>query len=200
MLDTARATTIERGRNPQPNDLVALRAQAKPFPTKVSVLGYVERSQNGRSVATSEPKDYLCDVEMDFQPTVTVQRPFAYLIPPGHDRVVDVLKAHGIALETYAQPVKHEVEIEKVDQVTRSRRAFEGHQTLDVTVHPSRSESRVLPAGTTIVKTAQSLGTLAVYLLEPRADDSLATWNYFDDEVATGKDFPVLKVRQPIVE
>src|SRR5439155_22351782 len=38
------------------------------------------------------------------------------------------------------------------------------------------------------------LRTLAGLLLEPRSEDSLATWNYFDTGLANGGDFPVLRL------
>ncbi len=45
-----------------------------------------------------------------------------------------------------------------------------------------------------MVPTAQPLGDLAVYLLEPRSEDGLATWNFFDAELTVGGDFPVLRL------
>ena len=39
----------------------------------------------------------------------------------------------------------------------------------------------MVTAGTLVVRTAQPLGNLAVYLLEPRSEDGLATWNFFDE-------------------
>ena len=45
-----------------------------------------------------------------------------------------------------------------------------------------------------MVRTAQPLGALAVDLLEPLSSDGLATWNFFDDELKVGDDFPVLRL------
>ena len=36
------------------------------------------------------------------------------------------------------------------------------------------------PAGAVVVRTAQPLGSLAAYLLEPESDDGLFVWNFFD--------------------
>ena len=49
-----------------------------------------------------------------------------------------------------------------------------------------------------IVRTAQPLGTLAVYLLEPESEDGLAAWNFFDDHISPGSVFPVLRVRSAV--
>ncbi len=54
----------------------------------------------------------------------------------------------------------------------------------------------MVPAGTLVVRTAQPLGTLAVYLLEPRSEDGLAAWNFFDADLKAGGDFPVTAADQ----
>jgi hypothetical protein len=36
------------------------------------------------------------------------------------------------------------------------------------------------PAGTLVVRTAQPLGNLIAYLLEPQSNDGLVVWNFFD--------------------
>ena len=41
-------------------------------------------------------------------------------------------------------------------------------------------ETKLFPAGTPIISTAQPLGGLAAYLLEPESDDGLLVWNFFD--------------------
>ena len=45
-----------------------------------------------------------------------------------------------------------------------------------------------------IVRTGQALGNLVVYLLEPQSEDGLTAWNFLDDHVEEGKDFPILRV------
>jgi dipeptidyl-peptidase-4 len=61
----------------------------------------------------------------------------------------------------------------------------------------SRDESRRVPAGTLLVRTAQPLGTLASYLLEPESEDSLATWNFFDRTLRADRLFPVFRLLAP---
>ena len=41
-------------------------------------------------------------------------------------------------------------------------------------------EKREFPRGTLIIRTAQPLGNVAAYLLEPESDDGLVVWNFFD--------------------
>jgi hypothetical protein len=36
------------------------------------------------------------------------------------------------------------------------------------------------PSGTLVIRTAQPLGNLIAYLLEPQSNDGLVVWNFFD--------------------
>jgi hypothetical protein len=77
--------------------------------------------------------------------------------------------------------------------MSRSRRIFQGHYESRVWGRWS-TDRRALPTGTLIVPTAQSLGVLAAYLLEPESDDGLVTWNTLDAELHRGAEFPVIRV------
>ncbi len=197
LLEDARRTTVIAGRRDGEGDLVAIRSRAQAFPGKTTILGFVERSVDGRNVATGEPKDYPCDVELDFVPTREVRRPFAYLVPPQYAKAVEILRAHGISCETVNNATDLDVEAEMIGKFARAERTAEGHQTIDITESSTATAKKTIPAGTIVVRTQQPLGTLALYLLEPRSDDNLATWNFFDDAIAAGKEFPVLKVTKP---
>ncbi len=198
LLDSARRDAIAAGLDPRADDRVAIRTRPRALPGKVDVLGFVERAQGGRAVATDEPRDYPCDLEVDFVPALAVPRPFAYLIPPGRDDALAVLRGHGIRFEVSKGPDRREVEVERVDAFSRSRRPFEGHQLVEVIGSTARLEARDLPAGTALVPTAQPLGSLAVCLLEPRSEDGLLTWGHFADCLGDRKDYPVVRlVRRP---
>ena len=188
LLEQARRTTTEA-----PAPRVAIRSRPRALPTKFPVLGFVERVEGGRSVSNGEPKDYLCSVEEDFEPTLEVRRPAAYLIPSNQTKAIEVLQAHGIKVDRLEKPESRAVTIDRIDAITRSNRVFEGHRLLEVTAATSRTEVQECPAGMLVVPTAQPLGSLAVYLLEPRSDDGLATWGFFDAEAAPGRDFPIWK-------
>ncbi len=200
LLDDARRTTVEAGRDPRPEDRVAIRSEARTFPGKATVLGFVEREEGGKTVATDRPKDYACDLEQDFVPTLEVPRPFAYLIPREYARAVETIRAHGIRAEALDGDTLLDVEVEAIIAFDRSRTPTEGHETIQVRSSKTTRLARTVPAGTIVVRTSQPLGTLAVYLLEPRSDDGLATWNFFDDALADGRnrDFPVARITRRI--
>ena len=197
VLGEARQATIAAGLDPKATDVASIRSKAAAFPGKEVVFGFVEKVEDGKTVATAEPRDYDCVVEHNFVSTLDVPRPYAYLIPPGFDKAIDVLKAHGIAVETLDKPTTLEVQVDKIDAFTRANRAFEKHRTLDVTATTPRTETRTPPAGTTLIRTGQPLGSLLIYLVEARSDDGLVTWNYLDDAIVVGQDYPIVKLPRP---
>lgn len=190
LLAAARATAEQA----DPARRVAIRSKPRALPEPVTILGFVERREGNRSVATGEPKDYPCAVEGDFEPTVVVPRPAAYVVPPDQARVIDLLQAHGLKLERLAAPARRRVTVDRLDALTRSARAFEKHNLVDVTATTAHAEDRDLPAGTVLVPTAQPLGNLATYLLEARSDDGVAAWGLLAEDLAPGRDFPVGKL------
>jgi hypothetical protein len=70
------------------------------------------------------------------------------------------------------------------------------HQTVSLEATAARHNC-TLPAGSTLISTAQPLGTLALYLLEPMSEDGLATWNFFDGQLEVGREFPVVRLVSP---
>ena len=172
---------------------VPIRSRAKASDKPVTVLGYVERDENGRRAKTDTPKDYSLQLMNEFEATESVSRPFAYLVPPSASEAIANLKRHGLDLQELREDIELDVEIYKIDAIDESPRRFEGHNMVELKTSVRRVAQKV-PAGTLMVRTAQPLGALAVYLLEPRSEDGLAAWNFFDAELNAGGDFPVLRM------
>ena len=75
---------------------------------------------------------------------------------------------------------------------------FQGHYMTRIS-GKFETVSRTFPKGTWLVRTAQPLGNLAAYLLEPQSNDGLVIWNFFDRYLVKqwGSDFnpyPVFKL------
>ena len=191
--DAAKAETIAAGANPQPDDCVGIRLRRAAFNELAIVKGYVMEPVEGRRPRpTDEPKDYRVVHVGRFEATVSVRRPYAYVIPPGLGNVVDKLRQHGIEVTSFEG--KAGVEIYTITRIDRAERAFQDHHILTLDVE-AQNMVRLFPPGSTLVRTAQPLGTLAVLLLEPRASDSLATWNFLDEHIGVGKEYPIACVR-----
>jgi dipeptidyl-peptidase 4 len=197
VLREARDATVAAGRRPGPSDLIAIRSEARAFPDPVTVLGFVEEDRDGSRVATDRPRDYREELVQDFAPTASVRRPFAYVVPARYRSVIDTLQRHGLEMLELREDLELDLEVYRIDAVHRADQQFEGHRTLSVEATP-RPHSQRVNAGTIVVRTAQPLGSLAVYLLEPSSDDGLCTWNFFDAGLEPGSDFPVARLLEPV--
>jgi dipeptidyl aminopeptidase/acylaminoacyl peptidase len=190
----AAGRTVSSAEQAKNVDLV-LRQQPAPFGRPVNILGFVEEKQGDRRVPTTKPRDYEAVYMGGVEPTLTVRRPYAYLFPATLTQIVENLQRHGIEVEELREDIELDVEVYKTDGIARAPE-FQKHKL--VTLQASmRNDRRRLPAGTILVRTAQPLGNLAAYLLEPQAADGLATWNFFDAVLAQDQDFPVLRLPLP---
>ena len=192
--ELARTETVAAGEHPQPDDLVGLRHRMAAFPQPLTLHGWeYETGEDGRRRRTDLAQDYTVVHLGRFEPTVSVRRPYAYVLEPGLDAVVEKLRQHGVVVEPFSGEVR--VESYRITTLKRARRAYQGHRTLNLDVEASDAEL-TLPEGSTLVRLAQPLGNLIVYLLEPRSTDGLAAWNFLDDRIEEGGVFPIHRIRR----
>ncbi|MFZ4573235.1 MAG: M14 family metallopeptidase [Phycisphaerales bacterium] len=186
---------VLRGQLTNDDDRVAIRTRAAARSEKSMILGYVEETIDGRSRSTGVPTEYPVDVMDAFEATESVSRPLMYAIPadPALDGVIATLRMHGLRMETLDREFTAKIEEYTVTGVAPASREFQGHVLVNCEVSGT-AERRTLTKGTVLVTTAQPLGHLAVALLEPRAEDSLAVWNAFDAWMKPGAKYPVLRV------
>lgn len=194
-----RRAVIEAGANPQPSDVICLRHEIAASNQPATILGYEmeQREGRGRPRPTKVEKDYKVVHRDHYISTLSVARPYAYIIPPpetttGMNKIIDKLRQHGIEVQSFEGEAI--CEVYTITNVTRAEREFQGHRIV-----LADAEAKVIrksfPAGSFIVYTAQPLGTLLVYLLEPQSSDGLTAWNFFDDYLSPGSAFPISRVR-----
>lgn len=197
LLHAADERTMKAGTKPTAEDKVTLLYKEVPWTSRFDALGFVEEQKDGRRVSTGQPRDYPVFYVGRCEPTLQVNRPFAYLVPAEFGAVAEKLTQHGITVEMLKDGADLPLEVYRIDKVTRSTNPFQTHRLVTVQA-AARPEKQSVPAGTMLVRTAQPLGSLAAYLLEPQAEDGLCTWGFFDTRLAEGKDFPVMRVPQPV--
>jgi hypothetical protein len=127
--------------------------------------------------------------------TSTLDRvpPAAYVIGPDNQAVVTLLRLHGIRVDRSDSAWTGRGESFVIDSIISNSRIFQGHHEVRLKGHWERG-LQSLPAGSFIVSTAQALGPLIVYLLEPESDDGVATWNFFDAHMQKGSKYPVRRI------
>ncbi len=185
---------------PPPQIGVEYEMRALPNPVEI-LVGEVSKVPNPRSghEMTAMVEAKATPVKMlDFGTFVairTVGAAHAYLLAPepGLRAAVECLQVHGVTLEELTAPLTAEVESFTIETVSRAARAAQGHREVRLKGRFAK-EMRTFPTGSLLVRTAQPLGTLAAYLLEPESDDGLVTWNYFDAYVGAGRTYPVFKM------
>lgn len=171
----------------------------KPLPKQVEILvGEVEKIKNPRSgkemtaMIEDKYKPMLMDDVGMFEAVRSVKAPRAYLFDRD-DRIVEKLRQHGIVVEELTGDLETGVEAFKVESFEKAKRPFQGHNEVKIK-GAYATETVKFPAGTFVVRSAQPLGRLVFYLLEPTSDDGLVTWNFFDANLDSAKALPIYKL------
>jgi hypothetical protein len=180
---------------------VAFTLKALPNPVDV-LVGAIDTTPNPRSGKPMRVmrEDVALPTRMTvydrFSATASRQVPREYIVQGSStlvDSVARALAAHGIRTSRLETASRRTADVFVIDRITHAERPFQGHRETSVT---GRFERRAIeiPSGSLVVSSDQKLGRLVFYLLEPESNDSLATWNLIDGELASGKVYPVLKV------
>ena len=110
-----------------------------------------------------------------FTATRMVRMPRGYAVAAADSALVTLLRTHGLRVERVESSREMDIERFVADSTVVAPLPFQGHRLVRVEGR-WRAEHGVLDAGSYVVPTAQPLGVLAVYLLEPESDDGVVAW------------------------
>jgi hypothetical protein len=133
-------------------------------------------------------------LDTTFESTESERVPSAYYVPASLASVIDRLRTHGIRMERLDQPLTVSLEEFRIATTQAAAQVFEKHQERSVTGQYEPVE-RTIPAGTYRIPMNQPLARLAFYLLEPRSNDGLLTWNFLDDALKNSSTYPITRTR-----
>jgi zinc carboxypeptidase len=120
--------------------------------------------------------------------------PAGYIIPQRLHEIVELLRRHNVVVESLTKRWRTAANLFRIDSVV-VQPLFEGHRTVQVEGRwRSESFDTTLVPGWYLVRTDQSLGVLASYLLEPASEDGVLTWNLLDRELSAGATYPILRL------
>jgi len=206
MVAEADQRTVRKGLTPADSDMFGVEYELRPLDEPVTIHGYeteiIERPGTYPELKrTDRKKTYTVPYYADYVVKRSVRFPFAYLLPAADAEVVAKLLQHGIAVEKFEAPAKLEVQTFLPKEIKGSERLYQGHR-MNTVKGEYITETREFPAGTVLVRTAQPLGDLAVYLLEPESDDGFLVWNFFDRSIVAQwgrgyQAYPVFKLLTP---
>lgn len=116
----------------------------------------------------------------NFEPSVTVTKPIAYVIPKAWDKVITLLKLNNVVLKQLTADVKLDLDMYYIGEMKTTTRPYEGHyqhSAVNLTAIPQKVQ---FYAGDYVVYVNQPTNRYIVETLEPQAIDSFFNWNFFD--------------------
>ena len=115
-----------------------------------------------------------------YNPKDSIAIPSYYLVRGQERKIIEQLAANGIVIETLKEVKKLRVKAQVVRSFDAISKPYEGHY-----MHPSKEIERVeqwitFRPGDVLISTKQIGGQFLHSVLQPEAEDSYFTWNYFD--------------------
>lgn len=115
-----------------------------------------------------------------FVPTVTVQKPKAYLIPQAWWPVIERLKMNKVVMKRLEKDQTMSVEAYRIESYQTSPRAYEGHYPhTDVKVS-SKTQEIHFRKGDYYIECNQDKNRYIIETLEPTSPEGFFAWNFFD--------------------
>ncbi|WP_162055192.1 M14 family zinc carboxypeptidase [Pontibacter pamirensis] len=185
-------------------EIGALRAQAKQetlqqqkFPldwkldtTKISqipFLGYEAKYKPSEVSGIDRlyydrkaPYNKMINYYDEFVPTVTVEKPVAYIIPQAWGEVIERLKVDKVQLQQLKKDTTLTLETYYITDYKTGQRPYEGHYLHSDVQVEKRNIPRQFFKGDYVVYLNQPANRFVVEVLEPQAVDSYFNWNFFD--------------------
>jgi len=156
--------------NPELNDFLGKEYTNQT--DKLTRINYI--NWNGKSKAYQDLPTFW-----QRKAKVVVDVPKAFYLSSEHLTVIERLKNQGIEMEVLANATKLSATEFSAKDPEFGKVPFEGHLTVKAQF-AQQAVQVVLPSGSIKVKTDQTLGRLAVALLDPRAPDSYFAWGFFN--------------------
>lgn len=128
----------------------------------------------------SKPFEKLVPFYNQFDPTNSVEKPRAYVIPQAYWRVIARLKANNVTLHAVQSDTSLMVSVYHIDSTHTIQQPFEGHYMHYGTAAHKTQEKVQLRKGDYIVPVQQAGIRYIIEALEPEATDSFFNWNFFD--------------------
>jgi hypothetical protein len=154
-----------------------------------------------RVIFGTKPLELTVPLYNDFRVKNSVAPPLYYIVPVQWTNVIELLRAHGLTVQTLKEPTTIDVESYRFVDVKWAGAPFEGRLMPSFKVELVR-EQRTFPAGSVIVPLAQEGAKVAINLLEPEAPDSLVHWGFFNatfEQKEYGEDYVVEKLAREML-
>ena len=115
-----------------------------------------------------------------FEPSLTVTKPIAYVIPKAWDKVIDLLKLNKVQMKQLATDSKLNLQMYYIGEMKTATRPYEGHYPHSAVNLTPIVQQVQFYEGDYVVYVNQANNRYIVETLEPQAIDSFFNWNFFD--------------------
>jgi len=112
-----------------------------------------------------------------------VELPIAYIIPVEYQEVQNIIKSHGIEYMICKEVIDVDIETYKFSNQKWGDSSFEACQNLRSFNMVDIQTTQRFEAGAMVIRVKQRALKVLVYLLEPKADNSLVSWGYFNSSM-----------------
>ncbi len=109
-----------------------------------------------------------------------VDIPEAYVLPQSYKHLADLMRMHGVEIETLQSDKVLSVDQYKILDLKIGNTPYEGHYLHSDVIVEKNSTQVEYKKGDFIISTNQDAIQYIVHVLEPQAKDSFFAWNYFD--------------------
>lgn len=114
-----------------------------------------------------------------FNPSLTVEKPAAYILPAAWENVIERLQINGVEMHPLTRDLEIETETYFIGDY-KTRNAWEGHAFHFGIQLEKRTMRRTFHKGDLVIRTNQPANRYLMETLEPNAPDSWFAWNFFE--------------------
>jgi hypothetical protein len=130
-----------------------------------------------------------------FTPTLTRPAPWGYAIAPTDTAALSLARAHGLEVSRLTAEWRGDAGPQFIiDSTVIAPQPFEGHRLVRLVGRWEPRSPVTLAGGTYIVRVAQPLGVVAMYLLEPESDDGIVAWDVGGRSSGAAGSAPVIRL------
>lgn len=115
-----------------------------------------------------------------YEPSLSVQKPVAYIIPKAWDRVISLLKLNQVKVSELKSDQIIAVDSYYIGDFKTVSRPYEGHYPHSAVAGNTVPQKLQYYAGDYVVYVNQPSNRYIIETLEPQATDSYFNWNFFD--------------------
>ncbi len=116
----------------------------------------------------------------EYEAQTFIQKPKAYIIPQGWWKVIELLTLNKVQMSRFKKDTSIEVEVYHIEDYNSSAAQYEMHHLNREVALSTSIQKMNFRKGDYIILMNQAANRFLIETLEPQAEDSYLTWNFFD--------------------